>query len=53
MQTKEQRTAAVRALRQSAIIANSAVDSMLRAATKGNPEKFLRCWTAEQKAKAK
>ena len=53
MQTREQRNTAVRACRQSAITTNSAVDSMLRAATKGNPEKFLRCWTAEQKAKSK
>lgn len=51
MLTKEDRSAAVKALRQSAIIANSAVASMLRAATKSNPDKFLRCWTAEMKVK--
>lgn len=38
---------AVAALRQSAIIANSAVDSMNRAAAASNPEKLLRCWTAQ------
>jgi len=42
------RDAAIRALRQSAVIANSAVGSMARAAAKSNPDRMLRCWTAQQ-----
>lgn len=49
--TPEARAQAIKALRQSVIIANSAIDSMNRAAMVSDPDKFLRCWTAEQKAK--
>ena len=41
----------VRSLRQSAICMNSAVETMARAAAASNPDKMLRCWTAEQSAK--
>jgi hypothetical protein len=50
LMSKEARIAAVKALRQSAICTNSAVASMELAARQQNPDKFLRCWTAEQKA---
>jgi len=44
-------TQSVTTLRQAAICCSSAVDSMTRAAARSNPEKQLRCWTAEQHAK--
>lgn len=50
--SKEARQAAVKALRQAAICTNSAVDAMDRAARASNPDKFLRCWTAELKTAA-
>lgn len=43
--------AAVKALRQSAIVANSAADTLERLVRKNNPERFLRRWTAEQTTK--
>ena len=42
---------AVRELRQLAICMNSEVDRMDRAARASNPDKMLRCWTAEQNVK--
>lgn len=39
---------AVRALRQAAIIANSAADQLERVVRLQNPDRFLRRWTAEQ-----
>lgn len=39
---------AVRALRQAAIIATSAADTLERMARAQNPDRFLRRWTAEQ-----
>lgn len=41
----------VRLLRQQAICMNSAIDDMARAAAASNPDKMLRCWTAEQSTK--
>lgn len=43
--------AAVKALRQSAVIANSAADQLERLVRKNNPDRFLRRWTAEQTTK--
>lgn len=49
MAPKQSLTRTVLALRQSAICCNSAVASMSRVAAQVNPEKQLRCWTAERK----
>jgi hypothetical protein len=43
--------AAVKALRQAAIVANSAADTLERRVRKNNPDRFLRRWTAEQTTK--
>jgi hypothetical protein len=43
---------AARVARQGAIMMNSAIAAMTRAAVKSNPEKQLRCWTAERTVEA-
>jgi len=48
---QQQMNQAVKSLRQSAVVANSAANSACRVAGKSNPDRMLRLWTAEMAAK--
>lgn len=50
MTRKQTLAAQVSAARAAVIAANSAVASMARAANATNPERMLRCWTAQCRA---
>lgn len=50
-QHQQQMNQAIRALRQSAVVATSAANNACRIAGKSNPTRMLRLWTAEQTTK--